>query len=357
MDEVERFEARTRHLHAGLLVADQEGEVVRVGRVACELLGQPPSALLGQRLGDLVRGWSGRPRADVERALLGPTWTLTWTQPGPDGTERMLRSVARATEEGLELVIDDISERMRRAHELNALYVLTDRLEAVILREERAAPLAVDLGNLLDVLASRLSEGSSANEVRALLDEAIRVTKRLQGLEAGGPRSPRGPLVVRDALAALLPLLRGLVGERASLELDLADGGAAIAWSTEHLRSVVSNLVVNAQRAEARSVVLRTELVEGPVEHPERSLPPGRWLKLSVRDDGAVMDAEARALALRLAPNGSEAGAGLPWVRYLVERAGGAIELRAEEGGGMTASVYVPVTESAESASTSEGGD
>lgn len=358
MRDVDHFEARTRHLRVGLIVADHEGEVVQVGRVAADLLGRPAASLMGRRLGELVREWSGRPREDVERALLGPTWTLTWTQRAEDGTERMLRSVARPTAGGLELVIDDISERMRRAHELNALYVLKDRLEAAILREERVAPLASDLGALLDVLASRVgSAGAPRGEVRALLDEAIRLVKRLQRLEAAPARSQPGAIVVRDAIEGTLPLLRGLVGGDTALALDLEDDGATISWSTEHLRSVVSNLVVNAQRANARHVVIRTRALEGPREDGEPRLPAGRWLRLSIEDDGDVLDPEARALALRLAPNGSDAGVGLPWVRYLVEEAGGALHLDSREGVGTTVTIDLPVLTSAGPSATPEAAD
>lgn len=343
MDDVTAFELRCRHLRAGLIVADADGLIRRVGAEAAELIGSPAPKLVGRRLATLLQRWSGRPRADVRRALEGSSWTLTWSvSGGPDG-ERMLRAVARRSEAGTELVVDDITERMRRAHELNALYLLTDRMEAALLREERSAPIAHDLANLLTVLATEL-EPHARPSVKALLQRSIEITRRLRQ-DAEARTLGVGPVQVDELLQQMLPLVRALGGKDVALDLDVTTTGPVL-WSAEHLRSVVSNLVVNARRARAARVAIRVRVEEGTVECEGRHLlPHGRWLRLSIEDDGVGMSADEKKLALRLAPHGSESGVGLPWVRHLATEAGGGLCLESTESVGTSVHVYIPITD------------
>ena len=342
MDDVARFEARCAHLRAGLIVADEEGRITRVGDEASQLLGVPAPKLLGRRLANMLQRWSGRPRADVRRALEGSSWTLTWSVPGTDG-ERMLRAVTRSSDEGIELIIDDISERMRRAHELNALYLLTDRLEAAVLREERSAPIAHDLGNVLTVLGTAIEQSGGSAE-RALLRRAMELTRRLRE-DAEARTLGVGPVNVDEVLQQMLPLQRALAGSDVALDLDVTQD-ATVLWSAEHLRSVVSNLVVNARRAGASRITIRVGVESGEIRSRGRVvLPRGRWLRLRVQDDGVGMTDEEQELALRLAPHGSESGVGLPWVRHLASEARGALCLESTEGVGTTVHVIVPVAD------------
>lgn len=343
MDDVTAFEARCRHLRAGLIVADSEGMIRRVGREAAELIGAPAPKLVGRRLATLLQRWSGRPRADVRRALEGSSWTLTWSvSGGPDG-ERMLRAIARRGEAGTELVIDDITERMRRAHELNALYLLTDRLEAALLREDRSAPIAHDLANLLTVLATELEPNASA-DIKALLQRAIELTRRLRQ-DAEARTLGVGPVSVDALLQQMLPLLRALAGSEVALDLDVTTT-EPVHWSAEHLRSVVSNLIVNARRADATRIAIRVRVEEGEIECAgRRLLPDGRWLELCVEDDGSGMSAEESELALRLAPHGSKSGVGLPWVRHLATEARGGLCLESTEGVGTSVRVFIPIAD------------
>ena len=82
------------------------------------------------------------------------------------------------------------------------------------------------------------------------------------------------------------------------------------------------------------------------LDSPSPDLPPGRYVRLRVRDDGAGMDGPTLARIFEpymttKGPFGSH-GLGLPVVHGIVTAAGGAVRVESAPGRGSTFDVYLP---------------
>jgi PAS domain S-box-containing protein len=130
--------------------------------------------------------------------------------------------------------------------------------------------------------------------------------------------------------------------------------------STPHVRGdrsqidqVLLNLAVNARDAMPHGGVLSLRTMNVLLE-PARAaitgLPPGRYVLLSVSDNGSGMEAETRARIFEpfftTKERGKGTGLGLAIVYGIVHQSGGAIEVDTTPGSGATFNVYLPVCES-----------
>lgn len=126
------------------------------------------------------------------------------------------------------------------------------------------------------------------------------------------------------------------------------DGDVAEAWiACDRLqaRSIVSNLLVNARRAGARSVSIRLgeHTGPGPRAIDGTTVPVGRWIALRVADDGPGLAPLRLSAAFRSRVQGSGPGFGLPWVRHVVEAAGGYVVARGRRGRGLRVELFFPL--------------
>ncbi len=126
------------------------------------------------------------------------------------------------------------------------------------------------------------------------------------------------------------------------------------------LSQMLVQLTLNAIEAiqDSGKVVLRTRNVEFSegMTPPGSTLTPGRWVLLSVEDDGEGMDesALARAFEPGYSTRNARQGMGLTLVAKTVARHGGHITVTSNRGAGTTVRVYLPaLEESAESRTVS----
>jgi CheY-like chemotaxis protein/anti-sigma regulatory factor (Ser/Thr protein kinase) len=113
------------------------------------------------------------------------------------------------------------------------------------------------------------------------------------------------------------------------------------------------NLVVNARDAMPRGgtiAITASEVAASPTSSVP--LPAGRYVRLSVRDQGHGMD--AATLARSTEPFfttkgvGKGTGLGLSMVHGLAEQLGGRLQLESTQGAGTTATLWIPVAAGAD---------
>jgi CheY-like chemotaxis protein len=109
------------------------------------------------------------------------------------------------------------------------------------------------------------------------------------------------------------------------------------------------NLVLNARDAVHPSGEILIQLANAGVEAPGGERAPGRYVSLTVADNGTGMDAETLARMYEpffttKAP-GKGTGLGLPIVFGIVKQCGGFIEVRSERGKGTVFQVCFPARE------------
>ena len=237
------------------------------------------------------------------------------------------------------------------------------RAEADLLQAQKmsllgrlAGGIAHDFSNVLtgllgqaDLLRERLeADGVAVKGVDGMIRDLSLLGRLTSHLRSFGRQQVVAlqPVDLNLLVEESAPLLAKIVGEAASLEIDLEPGLPEVQADPVQLEQVLLNLVSNAADAvEAGGRVRVTTRRRGSAA-----------LELSVRDDGCGMDEET----LRRAPeaffttrtetqSGSMAsmGLGLATVQDIVERSLGDLTLRSEPGRGTMARVVLPATEPA----------
>ena len=250
-------------------------------------------------------------------------------------------------------VVRDLSERelaevqLRHAQKMEAMGVF-------------AGGIAHDFNNLLAVIMSCgetlgdvIPKGTEESEdLEHLLDAVVRgtnLTKRLM-LFCRRLVLESAPIDLVQVIDDLGGILRRLLGEGVELTILHRATNAPILGDRIELEQLVSNLVINAGHAvaEAGHVVVRSAVVEIDASHLARfpRARTGRYVELSVDDDGHGMDAATLARVFEpfftTKPQGT--GLGLAVVHGVVERHEGFLDATSRPGAGTSISVYLPVS-------------
>jgi two-component system, cell cycle sensor histidine kinase and response regulator CckA len=233
-----------------------------------------------------------------------------------------------------------------------------------------AGGVAHDFNNLLTVISG---------EARILLGEDLPPDLR-ESLEAIVEAGDRGsgltqqllafsrrqvvqpvPLDLNDVIGRLDRMLARLLGEKVEMRTRLAEALDPVVADFGEMEQVLMNLAVNARDAMPDGGVM--EVATGTFEltwedrgrHP--GLDPGRYVVLSVRDEGTGIDpAHASRIFepfFTTKPVGKGTGLGLSTVYGIVHRAGGKVEVESLPGAGTTFRIFLPVADAeAEAAGT-----
>jgi len=150
--------------------------------------------------------------------------------------------------------------------------------------------------------------------------------------------------------------LRSLVGIRGELVTKLRRGLGLVRADAAQIHRLLINLVVNALDAMPEGGVL-TVTTDSTTRHTLGGaakpllLPRGEYVTLSVRDTGAGMDEATRSHIFEpffsTKPSGQGTGLGLWIVRDIMERSGGAIDVRSTPGAGTEFVMYFAAAENA----------
>ncbi len=255
-----------------------------------------------------------------------------------------------------ELLADRVQEALSERDDAQAALTQSQKLEAI---GQLTGGVAHDFNNLLTVIIGALDvlqrnpddNERKARMLNAAQGAARRGEKLTQHLLAFARRQPLHPEICRiDAMIAdSESLLRRAVGEGVDLKLDLKAGGRTTLTDSGQFEAALLNLVVNARDATSGHGRI-TVLSEGvDLAEPRGELPPGRYLRVAVRDTGAGMDAETLERAFEpfytTKPVGKGTGLGLSQVYGFVRQSGGEVTIESEVGVGTTVSMLLPVRE------------
>jgi signal transduction histidine kinase len=161
---------------------------------------------------------------------------------------------------------------------------------------------------------------------------------------------------LNEAVTGAERTLRSLVGNRANLVLELRSGLGLVRADAAQVHRLLINLVVNALDAmpEGGTLTVTTDsTTQKTLGSPAKPLllPRGDYATLSVRDTGAGMNEATRSHVFEpffsTKPSGQGTGLGLWIVRDIMERSGGAIDVRSTPGAGAEFVMYFPAAENA----------
>ena len=237
-------------------------------------------------------------------------------------------------------------ERLDEAHKFEALGRLS-------------GSVAHDFNNLMTVVSGTAElvalDPDQTDERRDLMrlnQEAVDRAKQLtQQLLAFSRRqvSPAGVLNVSEVVEGLTPLVRRLVGESVTLNVEAAPALPSVRMNRAQLEQVLMNLVANARDAMPGGgrLDIRTTVHElTAADRTSPAVPAGSYVALVVADTGRGIDDAARPHIFEpfftTKANDGSRGVGLATALGLVAQHGGAFGLESQLGRGSTFTVYLP---------------
>ena len=364
--EKERLAVTLRSIADGFLTLGTDGRILMINAVAERLTGWTQEEAVGQPLGavfQLLDERTRKPRARVLQRIVetglaegleGPS--LLSARGGSIGEERLIEGNASPIRDhamrkmGAIVVFRDITERRRleeeqqRADKLDSLGVV-------------AGGIAHDFNNLLTAILGNLSLAL----IHPALDETVaerltiakKASSRAQDLsrqlltfaKGGAPikQTTTLPSLVRNTLS--LSLLSTPVHCESQLPDDL--------WPVEidagQISQVISNLAINAHQAmpAGGTLTITAENLELPCDSHTLGLRAGRWIRLSMQDQGIGIPEEYFKKIFdpyfTTKPKGT--GLGLATAYSIIRSHSGVIHVESRPGEGSTFTICLPASE------------
>ncbi len=361
--EKDRLAVTLRCLGDGVITTDSAGRVLLLNPVAEQLVGWPQADAAGCLLADVfkpVKTARREPHAGFLEAALtrGEETDVPHHSvlPARDGRERVIgfkvspiRRGAGAAIVGAVLVVRDMTEHERmtaaaRKHQqVESLGVL-------------AAGIAHDFNNILTVVMGNVSLAAEKlgprTAVHAHLDEAAGAAVQARELTGQLLTFARGGTPLKTA-ARLPEIIRestrfGLHGSPVRPAFALPPNLWAVEVDSGQLNQVIHNLVINAVQAMPGGGCLRVAAGNRAATGGEsHGLPAGRYVELSVADQGCGVSAEdlPRIFDPYFTTKKSGNGLGLAMCAVIIRDHGGRITVESELGKGTTFRIFLPATD------------
>jgi signal transduction histidine kinase len=226
-----------------------------------------------------------------------------------------------------------------------------------------AGGIAHDFNNLLTVILGYGELLTARDDVPAeVLQDAQEIVKAARSassltrqLLTFSRRSMLEPKIVslNDVVGQVDSLLKRLLGEDITLDVQLAPGLCRVRADPGHLEQVVMNLAVNARDAMPRGGRLSIHTSNVEVDEDDALQDPGMRVGLhamvTVEDTGAGMTEEVKARLFEpfftTKPLGEGTGLGLATVYGAVKQSGGTVRVESELGRGSRFSVLLPAAQ------------
>jgi PAS domain S-box-containing protein len=330
----------------GIMVMDEEARPLEVNARLCSMLGYSREQILQMPVSQGIADLGDNPmqlarlrdqdRYVIERQL----------RHASGGVVSVEVSVTRLGPGEILAVIRDVTERARalaEETELRRRLAQSERMESL---GRLAGGIAHDFNNLLTVIMGNVDllrrEGSGSETLEEIAVASHRAADLTRQLLAFGRRPIVRPQAMdpNECVKEAAGMLRRLLGEDVSLELDLQEDVGRIHGDPGQFTQVILNLAINARDAlpDGGRISIQTSTLQQQ-ENP--------YLRLAVTANGPGIAPQFRERIFEpfftSKAVGEGTGLGLATVFGIVSQWGGSIEAKDALGGGTTLEVCWPL--------------
>lgn len=248
---------------------------------------------------------------------------------------------------------EDITERLSLEMQLRR----SQKMESI---GQLAAGIAHDFNNILSIILGHASlllqstklegaEKESLRHISVASERAANLTRQLLLFSRKQLAQPK-TLDLNVVIENVAGMLRVLLGESISVELQLAKNLAAVEADEGMIEQVLMNLAVNSRDAMPRGGRLHISTLERDIDERHarrvREARAGHFVAFRVSDTGTGMTRETLAHIFEpfftTKDVGKGTGLGLATVYGIVKQHGGWVEVETKEGAGATFTIFLP---------------
>jgi PAS domain S-box-containing protein len=366
-----RFQAMVEKNAEGILLILPEKRIVYASPAVERVLGYTAEQLTMQSLIEHIHlDYRQHATDSWNRLLQDPEYVAaaeTMLQ-HKDGSWRWIESTARnlLREPSVQAVVvnfRDITERKRAQAERERLEQRLRQAAKMEAVGRLAGGIAHDFNNVLAGVFAYgemlVEETSAGSPLKRYAQNVLIAATRGRGLVeqilaySHSQRGKRAPVDIARVFAETLELLRGSLPTDIRLEASVPQRPLVVIGDATQLHQVVMNLCSNAIQAMSGGGTLRVALETTDVS-AERALShgtlaPGRYVRLTVEDNGSGMDEATLSRIFEpfftTKEIGQGTGLGLALVYAIVTDSGGAIDVKSAPKQGSTFTIYGPLAE------------
>ena len=371
-----RYQELVEHAREGIFILDTDGCFQLVNAEICNMLGYAREELIGM---SILNTYPLDIREDGRQRLarLQSGYAVQFERPTirKDGSVITIEASAWKAKDGrVQAIVRDITKRKQVQEEkatLEAQLRQAQRMESV---GRLAGGVAHDFNNMLGVILGHadlaLNELDPSHslyddltEIRKAAERSANLTRQLLTFARKQTAAPR-VLDLNLIITNMLNMLQKLIGEDINLNWHPDESLWSVKIDPAQVDQIMTNLCVNARDAipGVGKITIRTEnrtLNENFCAANKEAV-PGKYVRLTVSDDGCGMDKETLANIFEpfftTKDIGKGTGLGLATIYGIVKQNNGFINVYSEPGHGSTFNIYLPrYADKTEQATGTEG--
>lgn len=347
-----KFRALFDSTNDAILIYSLDCRLLKVNQATCERLGYSREELLALPFAQLVAPpYASLAEDRIEQLKKDGTAIFESAHLTKNGDiipiEQSCSLIEYDAQTAILCISRDISERKR----LDEERLRTQKLESLGVL---AGGIAHDFNNLLTGILGNLSLAKAdlpeTGPVAQRLAETGKATLRARDLTQQLLTFAKGgaPIKTEAALDGLIQDAAGFAvrGTKAVCEYDFAEDLWLAEVDTGQLSQVLQNLVINAVHAMPEGGAIRLGARNLIVANGELPLAPGKYVLITVRDQGLGIPPEhlAKIFDPYFTTKQSGSGLGLAVVYSIIANHAGHITVQSEPGKGTVFSIYLPST-------------
>jgi two-component system, cell cycle sensor histidine kinase and response regulator CckA len=361
-EEKERLAVTLRSIGEGVITTDIAGRVLLVNGVAERLTGWKQKYAAGCPVTQVLSLIDEKTRTPVENPALNPANQDSGSHipfrallVARDGTERFIEESASIMSDhenraiGFVIVFRDITERQKLENEL----ARTQKLESLGLL---AGGIAHDFNNILtalfgNIILARMHMPADSPGYERLAEaehamvRAKELTQQLLTFSKGGAPVKETADITGIIIDSTKFMLRG---SQSRCEYTISPSLWTVDVDVGQISQVINNIVINADQAMSGGGIIQVSATNCTLNKgTPLPLPPGRYVKITIADNGQGIPKEnlARIFDPYFTTKEKGSGLGLSTALSIIRKHSGHIEIGSERGTGTTVHIYLPASD------------